>query len=85
MLSIDTLRFERSTELRKVRLMPEWCAKAFWLRPRVARSRRMFLASTSSSLPSASRKRIVPIDGFFKLQSNSDWPIVILKVGAWSE
>ena len=31
--------------------MPEWCAKASRLRPGVAGSRRMFLASTSRSLP----------------------------------
>jgi hypothetical protein len=50
-LSIDTLRSARSTALRYVRLIPHSCARASWLKPRAARSRRMFFAKTSRKGP----------------------------------
>lgn len=50
-LSIETLRSDRSTPLRYVRLIPQSWAKASWLSPRTARSRRIFRAKTSRSGP----------------------------------
>src|SRR5260370_15913312 len=51
MLSIEMFRSDRSTPLRYVRLRPHSCASASWLKPRAARSRRIFFASTSRSGP----------------------------------
>lgn len=50
-LSIEIFRSDRSTALRYVRLIPHSCARASWLRPRAARSRRMFFAKTSRRGP----------------------------------
>jgi hypothetical protein len=76
-LSIDTLRSERSTPLKYVRLIPHSCARASWLKPRAARSRRIFLATISRRGPLCVRftAHMVRIDAFkataFKLHNAS--------------
>ena len=83
MLSIETLRSDRSTELRYVLFIPHSWARASWLRPRAARSRRIFFARTSRSaafVRPLHGRTSCSIDGFkataFKLHS-----IIVTAIG----